>query len=74
MRGQGADEVEVATMLRLLRDFEGKCLAGEPSTAEECQQVTGGDRRVGCWCSVLSWSPQKQCTPASTLLLLHHQL
>ncbi len=40
MRGQGAAEADVASMLQLLRDFESKCLAAQPPAApEECKQV-----------------------------------
>ncbi|PRW59252.1 hypothetical protein C2E21_2426 [Chlorella sorokiniana] len=40
MRGQGAAEAEVESMLQLLRDFEAKCLAAQPPAApEDCKQL-----------------------------------
>jgi hypothetical protein len=39
MLRQGSGEGEVDSMLRLLCDYEAKCLAGEASTPEEAKQV-----------------------------------
>ena len=39
MLRQGSSEGEVASMQRLLCDYEAKCLAGEASTPEETKQV-----------------------------------
>lgn len=40
MRDQGAEDAEVESMLRLLHDFEAKCLTAQPPAApEECKQV-----------------------------------
>jgi hypothetical protein len=36
---QGAGDEEVERTLSLLREFEAKCLRGEPATPEYCKQV-----------------------------------